>query len=359
MAIDRRTWVKYLAVGLAAAGCSAPAATPAPKPADSTAPKPAASAVDKPAAQAPAASKPLQEVTFRLDWRVIGYHAPFWAAVDKGFFRDQGLDVKLGEGQGSASTLQLLASGQTFAFLDAGIAAQGIQRGIDLKVIGCMFQRNLFGILSPKDAPITKPQELIGKSIAGAAGGAGEVQWPVFAKRAGIDINKVQFVTTDVPGKYAALLAKRVQSAIHQVPTDALDYEAQGFPVERLLYADFGLDRLGHSLATMNKTIKEQPQVVKGFVTAVVQGWAWAKDNPEESTTLSKKFFESNLTPQTLAAQWKATFDFHHSKRTQGKPTGWMDQGDWDDTQKVLLEAAFLEKTLPLDDYYTNEFLPG
>lgn len=367
MSLDRRIFVKSLLLTVVASACAAPAASPtaAPKPATTAsgkaAPSPAAAKpTEQPAAKAPATSKPPVDVTLRLDWRAIGYHSAFWAAIDKGFYAERGVKVTLGEGQGSGSTLQLVASGtQMFGYLDAGVLAQGVQRGIEAKMLAIFFQRNMYGFLSPKDAPITKPEQLVGKRLAGSTGGAGEVQWPIFAKRTGIDASKVTFIATDPPGKYAALMSKRVDVSVHQVPTDALDYEGQNFPVERMLYADYGLDRLGHGLVALNKTIADQPDVARAVVAGTIKGWDYARQNPDETVALGSKFFQTNLTPATLAAQWRATFDFHRSARTKGKPTGLMDKADWEDTQKLLVEAEYLKETLPVDRYFTNEYLPS
>jgi NitT/TauT family transport system substrate-binding protein len=332
----------------------------APTPTTSSAPPapPAASApTAAPQAAAPAPA-PLKEVTLRLDWQVIGYHAPFWAAADRGYFAENGLDVKLFEGQGSASSLQLVTSGQAnVGFVDAAVMAQGLQRGMDVRMVACMFQQNMFGILSPADAPLTKPEDLKGKTLSGVPSGAGEVMWPVLAKRVGMDPDSMTLVATDVPGKYAALMSRRVDGSFHQVPTDALQFEANGFAVQRLLYSDYGLDRLGTGLVLSNATIKESPEMVRGLVAAVARGWQYALDQPAEASALSGKFFTSTMDASTLEKQWRATQPFQRTDRTRERPLFWMDAQDWESTQNVLTEAGYLPEKRPVDTYYTNEYI--
>src|SRR5207253_2361641 len=154
------------------------------------------------------------------------------AAIDKGYFAEQGLDVQILEGTGSGVALQLVANGQQpLGLIDAAVLASGVQKGIDARMVACMFQRSMWGILSPADNPLKQPADLIGKTIAVTPGGVAAVLFPAFAKKAGIDVSQVTLASLDPPSQPAALLSRRVDGAVHQVPTDALIYEGQNFPV--------------------------------------------------------------------------------------------------------------------------------
>ncbi len=333
-----------------------PAAAVAAPSAPASAPAGAAASAPAPAASQPAAQR---EVTLRLDWQTIGYHAPFWAAMEKGFFTEQGLDVKLLEGNGSSTTLQLLASGQTDAgFADAVVMAQAIQKGMDVRMVACLLQQNLFGIISPADAPLAKPEDLPGKSIAAVLSGVDGFQWPIFAKKVGLDPDAVTIINTDVPGKYAALMAHRVDASFQLVPIDALQFEAQGFPVHQLLYADYGVERLGHGLVVSASTLQDSPDMVRGLTAGLAKGWQYAVDNPAEVAASAGKLFTTSLSADTLEKQWRATIPFGHSERTRNRPLFWMDQEDWEQMQIQLRNVNYLTETLPVDRYYTNAFLP-
>jgi NitT/TauT family transport system substrate-binding protein len=345
-------WLTLGGAALLAACAPAAAPPPAAKPAAGGAPA---------SAPTTAASKPTapREVTLRLDWQVIGYHAPFWAAMEKGFFAERGLDVKVFEGNGSTSTLQLLSSGQAQAgFVDAVVMAQAIQKGMDVRMVACLLQQNLFGIMSPADAPIAKPEDLPGKTLASVPAGVDGIAWPIFAKKVGLDPNAVTIINTDVPGKYAALLGRRVDATFQLVPIDKLQYEAQGLPVHPLLYADYGIERLGHGLVLASGTLKDSPDVARGLAAGLAKGWQYAADNPAEVATFPAKLFTTSLTADTLEKQWRATIPFGHSERTRNRPLFWMDNEDWDQMQAQLRSVDYLTETLPVDRYYTNEFLP-
>src|SRR5215204_4235100 len=76
------------------------------------------------------------KVTLRLDWTTLGYHAPFYLGVAKGFYRDAGLDVEILEGKGSSTVINLVGNdSEDFAFADATTAARLISQGLPARVV--------------------------------------------------------------------------------------------------------------------------------------------------------------------------------------------------------------------------------
>ena len=69
----------------------------------------------------PAQPRPLDKITLRLDWVVIGNNSMYYLALDKGFYAEEGLDVEIGPGQGSGSTSQVVGGGKDmFGIADVG-----------------------------------------------------------------------------------------------------------------------------------------------------------------------------------------------------------------------------------------------
>src|SRR5437868_345833 len=60
---------------------------------------------------APAAAQALEKATVRLDFLAAGYHAPFFMALEKGFYRQHGIDLQIADGKGSTATIQVVAGG--------------------------------------------------------------------------------------------------------------------------------------------------------------------------------------------------------------------------------------------------------
>jgi hypothetical protein len=116
----------------------------------------------------------LKPVTLTLDWIYQGPNAGFMVALDRGFYREAGLDVAMTPGRGSASTAQLIASkAAQFGFSDGYVLGNSVARGMALKNIGGIYRRNPAGIMVLSDSDIKTPKDLEGKTVGLTAGSNG------------------------------------------------------------------------------------------------------------------------------------------------------------------------------------------
>ena len=91
------------------------------------------------------------DVTFRLDWKVYGTHAPFFIAEKQGFFKNEGLNVAIKEGGGSSKVVKLMGAGtDTFAFAAGVSTLQGVTRGIPVKSVYGIMQKSPLAVISLK-----------------------------------------------------------------------------------------------------------------------------------------------------------------------------------------------------------------
>jgi NitT/TauT family transport system substrate-binding protein len=319
---------------------------------------PAASPAAPTPATAPSSPRLLQQVSLRLDFLARGYHVIFLAAKERGYYAENGIELSIAEGQGSVPTFQVVANGaEPFGFVDAGVLARGVEAGADVKMVLAVFQQNMFGILSPRDRPLTQPKDLEGKRLAYASGAVAEIMWPVFANRNDVDESAVTLLNIAASAKASLLRNGQADGAFHLVPTDSTIYEAVGFPVASMRYADFGLSRLGTGLVVRTQLLREQGDLARRFVAATRRGWQTAIDNPDLAPPLVKQAFEVQRSDDSLRLEWTRMMEYMKTERTKDKPLGWMDAQDWQDTQQVLLDADFLKQRLPVDRYYTNELI--
>ena len=90
-------------------------------------------------------SLPVQAQTkfpFRLNWTLYGEHAPFFVARDKGFYREEGLEVEIQEGSGSTTVAQLVANATSpVAYVDAATMMRGVGAGMPIKAVGVTLQQ--------------------------------------------------------------------------------------------------------------------------------------------------------------------------------------------------------------------------
>jgi NitT/TauT family transport system substrate-binding protein len=140
--------------------------------------------------------KALDNVTLITDFGYNGRHAYFFVAIEKGYYKDADLDVKVVRGQGSVDAIrQVGANNAIVGFADAGslVLARGNDQ-IPVKLIAIVYAKPPQAVFCREDSGIKRPSDLEGASIANPAGGATVDMFPVYAKAAGFDASKVKWI---------------------------------------------------------------------------------------------------------------------------------------------------------------------
>jgi NitT/TauT family transport system substrate-binding protein len=308
------------------------------------------------AGPAPAAHA-AEKVTLRLDWSYWGGHAPFFVAVEKGFFARRGLEVAVQDGKGSRITATVVGEGKDdFGFADSSTVATVISQGVAAKVIAVIMGKNPNGIVFLEGMEIRRPKDLEGKTVGTSPGGSDFTLLNAFLTRNNVDMSKVKLEKMPGDAKPAALLARKVDGISSQGFYNMPILEAQGAKPRELLFADFGLSGLNYGLLTSKKMIKERPDTVRRFLAATLEGWDYAIKNTDEAIGILKKhvpLVDVNVSRQ----QFINTQKLLRTKNTEGKPLGWQSAEDWKDTLDVLEKHAGMTGRLPLEEYFTNEFV--
>src|SRR5947199_4330927 len=145
------------------------------------------------------AQKALRPYTLILDFVPTGEYVPHYTALEKGWYRDEGLDVKIVRGQGSADTVKRIAAGQGevgISDISALIAARA-NTDVKVKAITLWYRRPPHGVCVRVDSPIKSPKELEGKRLAISPGNSHQILLPVFERLSGLKPNSVTWVTMD------------------------------------------------------------------------------------------------------------------------------------------------------------------
>jgi NitT/TauT family transport system substrate-binding protein len=301
----------------------------------------------------------LTPVTFRLDWIVDGSHTCFYAADSLGYFRDEGLDVQILEGAGSGTTATLVANGSNdFGFSDAGVVAKTINDGASIKMVADIFQRNPSVIISLKESNITAPEDLAGKTIGGTTGEAPLQLLPAYLQANGVDPDEVNVVNVDPAAKPAAVLQKRVDAIVGYSSSDLpiIEAEAPG-QLNVQHYADFGVVTLSNGIITSDDMLADNPDVVRGFVTAIQKGFDFCEQDQEKAVAMLVDNFPQTVNPDQATIALQEVIDNLHTERTQDDPIGFMNADDWSDTLKTLEQYADLTGPKAPEEYFTNDFV--
>ncbi len=308
-----------------------------------------------------AAAQGLAKVTVRMDWIPSGYHAPYFAGIKNGTYKDEGLDVTVQPGNGSGVVAQALGNGNgTFALVDGGTMINLVSKGLQVKAVMGVLERSPLAVVFGANSGIHTPADLVGKRIGAANGEAPLVLFPAFLRAANVDPAKVTIVNADAASKVASLATGKVDGVLwfnfQGVPT----LETIGFKAATLNYADYGVNVPGLSLIARTAYLQSNPDIVRKFVRATVQAYEWTRDHPEQAMDIMIAANTTVKLDKTLQTQILVdSLKLLHSSATAGKPTGVMAARDWAQAEDLLVRYVGITKATSPDVYFTNEFVAG
>ena len=304
-------------------------------------------------AQAPAQDN----VSLRLNWYLGGLHVPFYYGVDRGFYRQEGINLTINEGRGSANTVQVVGAGtDTFGLADSSSIINLVSKGGEIKSVMNILSSTGFSVVSAASAGIRTPKDIEGKTLAVSPGDPIRGLLEAVAAHNKVDISKVRFVQVDPAAKVVTVLEKRADGLLGGADDQFFLLKYRGVEPHALRFADHGANIVGMAIFTGNNTIKGNPDLVRRFVRATKRAWDEAKKNPDAAVDVAMKV-KPDLNRQSTKDQMLVDFELMDSVNVKGQ-TGFGHEKDWSQTIDLLKRYRGLETQLNWTAFHTNEFLP-
>jgi NitT/TauT family transport system substrate-binding protein len=304
--------------------------------------------------------RPLEKITFLLDFTPYGKHTPFFAALDKGFWKDAGFDVTIVKGEGSATTISSYAAGTVdFAFSDTPTLILARSKGALVKVAAIIHDKSLYAFGTLEENNIKTPQDLKGKRIGASVGDASRVMFPAFAKLNGIDADSVRWVDMTPPARAASLMLGQVDAVVlflTEEPTFSAKAKEAGKHWRDFAYADYGLDPYSHGLLVRDDLITNQPDRVKRFIEATMKAWAWSIEHPQEALAMFLKHNPA-VDPDQAREHFRIAIKHLMTNTAKREGIGYIDAEKMKRTVDFVSQY-FNVKGVSADDVYTNRFTP-
>lgn len=306
----------------------------------------------------PSAQPPPQKIVFALNWFPVGDHAAYWVALEKGYYRQRGLDVDMQNSKGSGDSIAKVDTGRADVGLaDSAVVIAASARGAKVKVVGMVFDKSPLNIWSHKAAAITKPKDLEGKSVAAPPGDGQRQMFPAFARLHGIDQSKVTWVNVEPAAKVPALAEKRVD-AVADYTTGLPFYEkamGKGNAV-MLPWADHGFDMYSMSIIASEKTMKERGPVLKAFLEASYLGWRDVMSDPKSALEIFKKRVPE-IDLAIIEPNMMMGLELMKTDRYAKNGIGWMEEKKMCDSVDLVNTYMGVPTKVECKAVYTNEFL--
>lgn len=228
-------------------------------------------------------------IRFVLNFAYDGSTAPFLYAESKGYFREVGIETQIDSSAGSGDAITRVASGAyQMGIGDMATLVEFAARHGETapKAVMVVLNRSPSAVISLKSAGIAKPLDLHGKTIAGGAADAPSRLFPAFMQINNVDASKVTRRQVTPQLRDTMLLTRQVDAVTGFDSTVWFNLKARGTRFEDvniMYYVDYGLDSYANSILASPALLRDNPEVVRRFVSAATRGWREAIADPAEA----------------------------------------------------------------------------
>lgn len=299
------------------------------------------------------AASAADDISLRLPWLLNVQSAGYVMAKEKGFYEEAGLNVEIMPGGPNLNSTALVASGaNTFGTNDVGQIALGAANGMDLVMVAACFQRHAGGVIALASSGIEKPADLAGKKLAYNEGGPWVLTKAMLAK-AGVPLDKVDLV---VSPSSELLMNGSVDAKTGFAINEAVAIDLKGKKTSVILPSDYGVNAYLEVVFTTRKSVEENPDLVKRFVTATKKGYDYAYQHKDE-TVAAVLALNNQLDPAQQAAQLALQESYIYTDYSKKNGTCAFDPAVVKETVETLREFGGLKGELDVDKLYSTDFI--
>ncbi len=299
-----------------------------------------------------------------LNWKYQGPQGWFFLADDRGYFKAEGLEVQLDQGNGSGAAVPLVANGTYdvgFGDINALIEFAAKKPEEAPVAVYVMYNRPPFTIAVKADSPIKEPKDFVGKKLGGAANDGALKLFPALCKITKVDCSKVEVTNMQPNLREQMLMQGQVDGVFGYVNTIRFSAKLMGVDDSKLRYinyGDYGMDLYSNAIIVSRKLVKENPKAVEGLVRAINKGLIDSLKDPDASVAAVAKR-EPLIKTGVERERFDATLQDEMNHPEIAKiGLGNADPGRLKKSIDILVDANALPRTPAVSEIFTPAFLP-
>ncbi len=315
---------------------------------------------------APAIAQSTTKLKMVLNWRYQGPQGFFFLAQDKGYLRQEGLEIEMDQGNGSGAAVGAVASGSYdlgFGDINALITlAAKAAPGTAPLAIAALYNRPPFTIAVRADSPIKAPKDFEGRTIGGPANDGALKLFPAFAKLAGIDASKVTLTNMQPNLREQMLQRGQVDGVFGFVNTIRFSAKLVGIDPDKdmrfISYGDYGMDLYSNAIIASRKLAVERPEALRGLLRAINKGlkdMIADYDAAVDAVAKREPLINKPVEKERLIATLKDEMSHPEGKRLG---LGDIDDGRFGKSINIVAEAEGLPRKPAIDEIFSRAFLP-
>lgn len=300
-----------------------------------------------------------------LNWKYEGPQGMFFLAEDRGYFKQEGLEVSFDQGNGSGAAVPQVANGAyDMGFGDINALVELAAKKPDDAPVGVfmLYNRPPFTVAVKADSPIKTPADFVGRKLGGAANDGALKLFPALCSATRIDCAKVEIVNMQPNLREQMLMQGQVDGVFGYVTTIRFSARLTGVDPDKQLrfikFGDYGMDLYSNAIVVSRKFVREHPDAVKGFLRALNRGIKDAIAAPQAAIDAVVKR-EPLVKPVIERARLDATLSDEMSHPEISK----IGLGDISDDRMataidILVKAKDLPRTPATGEIFNRSFLP-
>lgn len=305
------------------------------------------------------------DIKFALDWKFEGPSAPYFVAIDKGYYKAEGLNVTIDSGPGSVAGIARIAAGTyPLGFFDINSLVKFRDQNPDkgVKAVLMVYDKPPFSIVTLTKTGIAKPKDLEGKILGAPAPDGAFAQWKAFVKENGIAADKVKIENVGFPVREPMLADGKVDAITGFSFSSYFNLLQKGLKPEEIkvmLMADYGLVLYGNAVVVNEDFAKANPKAVAGFVRATIKGIIDTVADPEGAIKSVMKRNETGDEKIELARLKMAIKDNIATEWVSANGIGGIDRDRMTKSiDQIAITYDFKGKLPAALDIFTEEYLP-
>ena len=297
------------------------------------------------------ANDKLQHVSLQLKWIDQFQFAGYYTAIEKGFYKDEGLEVELIPYNPKDSIIKKVLNSEIDFGLDSASIMVDIAKGKEVLLLASIFQTSPLALLALKDSGIQTFEDFKGKNILLTNDQQFYLTLQAMLKIHNVsldDVTIVQDKTYDINN----LINKKADLMVAYTTNEPYVLREKGFDSQLFYPKDYGFDFYEEILFTSKKLFAQNPELVDKFYRASIKGWLYAYNNiPEIAKIVHKKYNTMNKSYEALV------FEAQEMKKLslqKDVPFGSITPMKLNQIAQNYKLMGFINNNPPLDDYIYN-----
>jgi NitT/TauT family transport system substrate-binding protein len=298
----------------------------------------------------------LEPVSLQLNWNPNAEHAPYFLGKKLGFYADEGIDVEIRPGQGSATAVKLVGTGDSnFGVAVADAVTVGRGQGVPVVATAVLLQESPTVLVSFTEKGIVEPADLAGMRVAVNTQSTVHAYWLAFLDANEID--RSQITEVNVSGASLPLLiADQVDATGALLTNEVVTLQNEGFDLNIINYAEYGVPSYGQVLFTSDEFASANPDLARRFTAATLRSWEYSLEHVDEAVAaLAEAVPETDVALET--AKWGPIQELVLGAAGEEVQFGQQTLEGWQETYNTFEAGGLIDEPFDPQSLFTTDFL--